>query len=141
MFERIKEEPMSQSNPRGLGRLFGGSSDAESVAAPSEQQALIEQLQAEIAKLKQSQGRPDFSEISEDDLNRFVAEDAAVIIRAARDRAAKLMEQASQMLANAQSDKEALEQAAEVEARRIRDAATVDEKTSWRSHGNIRGCS
>jgi hypothetical protein len=99
---------MSQNSSRGLGRLFGGPSDPEPVGsqAPAADQPLIDALQAQIAELQEQIKRPSFVDLDEDAVNKFVAEDAAVIIKAARDRAAKLMEQASQALANAESDSE-----------------------------------
>ena len=112
---------MSQNNPRGIGRLFGGSAEPETQnqSASADQQGLVNALQARIAELEAQVTRPTFVDINEDDLNKFVAEDAAVIIRAARERAAKLMEQASQALTNAENDREALKQTADVEARRL----------------------
>ena len=92
---------MSERNARGLGRFFGGEDSPEigiGVSAPrdGEFQQTIAALRARVAELESSAGRPSFIDLDDDTLTQIAAEDAAVIIRAARTRSAKLVEQAMQ---------------------------------------------
>ena len=89
---------MSDQNTRGLGRFFKGPDDVDAPqsanpdAIISELQRQNATLQGRISELENTSGRASFVDLDEDQLTQIAAEDAAVIIRAARARAAKLVE-------------------------------------------------
>jgi chromosome segregation ATPase len=86
----------------------------------------ISALQARITELEGAVGRPSFIDMDEDALTQIAAEDAAVIIRAARLRAGKLIEQATDTLQQAESEREQIRASCELDARQTREAANVD---------------
>jgi hypothetical protein len=71
-------------------------------------------------------GRQSFVNMDEDELTNIAAEDATVIIRAARTRAGKLIEQATETLQQAESEREQIRASCELDARQTREAANVD---------------
>ena len=83
-------------------------------------------LQARITELEGATGRQSFIDMDEDALTQIAAEDAAVIIRAARLRAGKLIEQATDTLQQAESEREQIRASCELDARQTREAANVD---------------
>lgn len=118
------------SDSKGLGRFFkgdesgnAGSSGASDSAAADK---TISALQSRIAELEGAVGRPSFIDMDEDALTQIAAEDAAVIIRAARLRAGKLIEQATETLQQAESEREQIRASCELDARQTREAANVD---------------
>lgn len=118
------------SDSKGLGRFFKGdeSGDAGSngVRDFADAERTISSLQARITELEGSVGRPTFIDMDEDALTQIAAEDAAVIIRAARLRAGKLIEQATDTLQQAESEREQIRASCELDARQTREAANVD---------------
>ena len=95
---------------KGLGRFFKAA-DIENLPEGDPKrdaayQEMIASLNARIAELEGAVGRPTFIDMDDDALTQIAAEDAAVIIRAARTRATKLVEQASETLQKAESDRE-----------------------------------
>jgi hypothetical protein len=118
------------SDSKGLGRFFKGdeSGDAGSngVRDFAEAERTISGLQARITELEGAIGRPSFIDMDEDALTQIAAEDAAVIIRAARLRAGKLIEQATDTLQQAESEREQIRASCELDARQTREAANVD---------------
>ena len=118
------------SDSKGLGRFFKGdeSGDAGSdgVRDFAEAERTISALQARITELEGAVGRPSFIDMDEDALTQIAAEDAAVIIRAARLRAGKLIEQATDTLQQAESEREQIRASCELDARQTREAANVD---------------
>ena len=118
------------SDNKGLGRFFKSdeSGDAGSLSARdlSEAERIIETLQSRVAELEGAVGRPSFIDMDEDTLTQIAAEDAAVIIRAARLRAGKLIEQATDTLHQAESEREQIRASCELDARQTREAANVD---------------
>lgn len=122
---------MSERNARGLGRFFGGEESPEigigvSPSRDGEYQQTIAALRSRVAELESAAGRPSFIDLDDDTLTQIAAEDAAVIIRAARARSTKLVEQATETLQGAEMEREQIRNSAELDARRIRDAANVD---------------
>lgn len=118
------------SDNKGLGRFFKGdeSGDAGSggVRDFAEAERTINALQGRITELEGAVGRPSFIDMDEDALTQIAAEDAAVIIRAARLRAGKLIEQATDTLQQAESEREQIRASCELDARQTREAANVD---------------
>jgi hypothetical protein len=118
------------SDSKGLGRFFKGdeSGDAGSsgVRDFAEADRTISALQSRITELEGAVGRPSFIDMDEDALTQIAAEDAAVIIRAARLRAGKLIEQATDTLQQAESEREQIRASCELDARQTREAANVD---------------
>ena len=118
------------SDSKGLGRFFKGdeSGDAGSngVRDFAEAERTINALQGRITELEGAVGRPSFIDMDEDALTQIAAEDAAVIIRAARLRAGKLIEQATDTLQQAESEREQIRASCELDARQTREAANVD---------------
>jgi hypothetical protein len=118
------------SDSKGLGRFFKGdeSGDASSngVRDFADAERTISALQARITELEGAVGRPSFIDMDEDALTQIAAEDAAVIIRAARLRAGKLIEQATDTLQQAESEREQIRASCELDARQTREAANVD---------------
>ncbi len=118
------------SDSKGLGRFFKGdeSGDAGSngVRDFADAERTISALQARITELEGAVGRPSFIDMDEDALTQIAAEDAAVIIRAARLRAGKLIEQATDTLQQAESEREQIRASCELDARQTREAANVD---------------
>ena len=118
------------SDNKGLGRFFKSdeSGDAGSMSARdfSEAERIIGALQSRVAELEGAVGRPSFIDMDEDTLTQIAAEDAAVIIRAARLRAGKLIEQATDTLQQAESEREQIRASCELDARQTREAANVD---------------
>jgi hypothetical protein len=118
------------SDSKGLGRFFKGdeTGDAGSngVRDFAEADRTISALQSRITELEGAVGRPSFIDMDEDALTQIAAEDAAVIIRAARLRAGKLIEQATDTLQQAESEREQIRASCELDARQTREAANVD---------------
>jgi hypothetical protein len=118
------------SDSKGLGRFFKGdeSGDAGSTGVRdfAEAERTINALQGRITELEGAVGRPSFIDMDEDALTQIAAEDAAVIIRAARLRAGKLIEQATDTLQQAESEREQIRASCELDARQTREAANVD---------------
>ena len=118
------------SDSKGLGRFFKGdeSGDIGSASARdfADAEKTIGALQSRIAELEGAAGRPSFIDMDEDALTQIAAEDAAVIIRAARMRAGKLIEQATETLQQAESEREQIRASCELDARQTREAANVD---------------
>ena len=118
------------SDSKGLGRFFKADepSDAGSTGVRdfAEADRTISALQSRITELEGAVGRPSFIDMDEDALTQIAAEDAAVIIRAARLRAGKLIEQATDTLQQAESEREQIRASCELDARQTREAANVD---------------
>jgi hypothetical protein len=118
------------SDSKGLGRFFKGDESGNSGSAGvrdfAEADRTISALQSRIAELEGAVGRPSFIDMDEDALTQIAAEDAAVIIRAARLRAGKLIEQATDTLQQAESEREQIRASCELDARQTREAANVD---------------
>ena len=118
------------SDSKGLGRFFkgeeSGDSSSNSVRDFADAERTISALQARITELEGAVGRPSFIDMDEDALTQIAAEDAAVIIRAARLRAGKLIEQATDTLQQAESEREQIRASCELDARQTREAANVD---------------
>ena len=116
------------SDSKGLGRFFKGEeSNGSTVMRDSaDAEKTIGALQARIAELEGAAGRQSFIDMDEDALTQIAAEDAAVIIRAARLRAGKLIEQATETLQQAESEREQIRASCELDARQTREAANVD---------------
>jgi len=106
------------SDNRGLGRFFK-SDDSKSNATG-------EPPQERLSELDMPAGRQSFVNMDEDELTNIAAEDATVIIRAARTRAGKLIEQATETLQQAESEREQIRASCELDARQTREAANVD---------------
>jgi len=118
------------SDSKGLGRFFKGDESGEAGATGvrdfAEADKTISALQSRITELEGAVGRPSFIDMDEDALTQIAAEDAAVIIRAARMRAGKLIEQATDTLQQAESEREQIRASCELDARQTREAANVD---------------
>jgi vacuolar-type H+-ATPase subunit H len=120
------------SDNKGLGRFFKAdesgtaSSTSTGVRDFAEADSTISALQSRITELEGAVGRPSFIDMDEDALTQIAAEDAAVIIRAARMRAGKLIEQATDTLQQAESEREQIRASCELDARQTREAANVD---------------
>lgn len=118
------------SDTKGLGRFFkgdeSGSTSSGGARDFAEAQRNISALQTRIAELEGAEGRASFIDMDEDALTQIAAEDAAVIIRAARMRAGKLIEQATDTLQQAESEREQIRASCELDARQTREAANVD---------------
>ena len=118
------------SNSRGFGRFFkgeeAGSAGTSGTRDFTEADKTIAALQIRITELEDAVGRPSFIDMDEDALTQIAAEDAAVIIRAARLRAGKLIEQATDTLQQAESEREQIRASCELDARQTREAANVD---------------
>jgi hypothetical protein len=116
------------SDSKGLGRFFRSEeSSARTVMSDSaDSEKTIGALQARIIELEGAEGRPSFIDMDEDAFAQIAAEDAAVIIRAARLRAGKLIEQATETLQQAASEREQIRASCELDARQTREAANVD---------------
>jgi hypothetical protein len=118
------------SDSKGLGRFFKadetGDAGSNGVRDFAEADRTISALQARITELEGAVGRPSFIDMDEDALTQIAAEDAAVIIRAARMRAGKLIEQATDTLQQAESEREQIRASCELDARQTREAANVD---------------
>lgn len=118
------------SDNKGLGRFFKGDESGDAGAPSAREFADAEKtigaLQSRIAELEGAVGRPSFIDMDEDALTQIAAEDAAVIIRAARMRAGKLIEQATETLQQAESEREQIRASCELDARQTREAANVD---------------
>jgi len=118
------------SDSRGLGRFFkgdeSGSAGASGARDFADADRTISALQSRITELEGAVGRPSFIDMDEDALTQIAAEDAAVIIRAARLRAGKLIEQATDTLQQAESEREQIRASCELDARQTREAANVD---------------
>ena len=118
------------SDNKGLGRFFKGDDMGDSTSSNSgsknESEKTIAELQARITELEGSSGRNSLIDLDEDQLTQIAAEDAAVIIRAARLRAGKLIEQATATLQQAESEREQIRASSELDARQNREAANVD---------------
>ena len=118
------------SDSKGLGRFFKadetGDAGSTGVRDFAEADRTITALQSRITELEGSVGRPSFIDMDEDALTQIAAEDAAVIIRAARMRAGKLIEQATDTLQQAESEREQIRASCELDARQTREAANVD---------------
>jgi cell division septum initiation protein DivIVA len=118
------------SDSKGLGRFFKadetGDAGSNGVRDFAEADRTISALQARITELEGAVGRPSFIDMDEDALTQIAAEDAAVIIRAARLRAGKLIEQATDTLQQAESEREQIRASCELDARQTREAANVD---------------
>jgi hypothetical protein len=118
------------SDSKGLGRFFKadetGDAGSNGVRDYAEADRTISALQARITELEGAVGRPSFIDMDEDALTQIAAEDAAVIIRAARMRAGKLIEQATDTLQQAESEREQIRASCELDARQTREAANVD---------------
>jgi len=118
------------SDSKGLGRFFKADETSEAgsngVRDFAEADRTISALQARITELEGAVGRPSFIDMDEDALTQIAAEDAAVIIRAARLRAGKLIEQATDTLQQAESEREQIRASCELDARQTREAANVD---------------
>jgi hypothetical protein len=118
------------SDNKGLGRFFKGDDMGDSASANSasnkDADKTISELQARITELEGSAGRNSLIDLDEDQLTQIAAEDAAVIIRAARLRAGKLIEQATETLQQAESEREQIRASSELDARQTREAANVD---------------
>jgi hypothetical protein len=118
------------SDSKGLGRFFkgdeAGDAGSNGVRDFAEADRTISALQSRITELEGAVGRPSFIDMDEDALTQIAAEDAAVIIRAARLRAGKLIEQATDTLQQAESEREQIRASCELDARQTREAANVD---------------
>ena len=118
------------SDSKGLGRFFkgdeAGAAGSVSFRDPAEAERTIGLLQSRITELEGAAGRPSFIDMDEDALTQIAAEDAAVIIRAARLRAGKVIEQATDTLQQAESEREQIRASCELDARQTREAANVD---------------
>ena len=118
------------SDNKGLGRFFKGDESGDAGALSAREFANAEKtigaLQSRITELEGAVGRPSFIDMDEDALTQIAAEDAAVIIRAARMRAGKLIEQATETLQQAESEREQIRASCELDARQTREAANVD---------------
>lgn len=116
------------SDNKGLGRFFKGDDNNEGAVmrGSGEAEKTIGALQARITELEGAAGRQSFIDMDEDALTQIAAEDAAVIIRAARMRAGKLIEQATETLQQAESEREQIRASCELDARQTREAANVD---------------
>ena len=117
------------SDSKGLGRFFKGEDQGDAAMANTnnaEADKTIAALQARITELEGAAGRVSFIDLDEDQLTQIAAEDAAVIIRAARVRAGKLIEQATETLQQAESEREQIRASSELDARQTREAANVD---------------
>jgi len=118
------------SDNKGLGRFFKGDDSGDASAASArdfaDAEKTIAALQSRITELEGAVGRPSFIDLDEDALTQIAAEDAAVIIRAARMRAGKLIEQATETLQQAESEREQIRASCELDARQTREAANVD---------------
>lgn len=116
------------SDTKGLGRFFKGEESNESTGMrnPSDSEKTIGALQVRITELEGAAGRQSFIDMDEDALTQIAAEDAAVIIRAARMRAGKLIEQATDTLQQAESEREQIRASCELDARQTREAANID---------------
>jgi len=118
------------SDSKGLGRFFKGDESGDvgsnGVRDFAEADRTISALQSRITELEGAVGRPSFIDMDEDALTQIAAEDAAVIIRAARMRAGKLIEQATDTLQQAESEREQIRASCELDARQTREAANVD---------------
>lgn len=118
------------SDSKGLGRFFkgdeSGSASSSGARDSAEADRTISALQSRITELEGAVGRPSFIDMDEDALTQVAAEDAAVIIRAARLRAGKLIEQATDTLQQAESEREQIRASCELDARQTREAANVD---------------
>ncbi len=118
------------SDIKSLGRFFkgdeSGNAGTNGVRDFAEAERTISALQARITELEGAVGRPSFIDMDEDALTQIAAEDAAVIIRAARLRAGKLIEQATDTLQQAESEREQIRASCELDARQTREAANVD---------------
>jgi vacuolar-type H+-ATPase subunit H len=106
------------SDNRGLGRFFKGDD--------SKSNATGEPPQERLSELDLPAGRQSFVNMDDDELTNIAAEDATVIIRAARTRAGKLIEQATETLQQAESEREQIRASCELDARQTREAANVD---------------
>lgn len=116
------------SDSKGLGRFFKGeeSNGSSLMLDSTDAKKTIGVLQARITELEGGEGRQSFIDMDEDALTQIAAEDAAVIIRAARLRAGKLIEQATETLQQAESEREQIRASCELDARQTREAANVD---------------
>jgi len=116
------------SDSKGLGRFFKGEESNEKTVMrdSADSEKTIGALQARITELEGAAGRQSFIDMDEDALTQIAAEDAAVIIRAARMRAGKLIEQATDTLQQAESEREQIRASCELDARQTREAANVD---------------
>jgi hypothetical protein len=116
------------SDSKGFGRFFKGeeSNGSTLMRDPGDAEKTIGALQARITELEGATGRQSFIDMDEDALTQIAAEDAAVIIRAARLRAGKLIEQATDTLQQAESEREQIRASCELDARQTREAANVD---------------
>jgi hypothetical protein len=118
------------SDTKGLGRFFKGDETGDASASGARNFADAEKtigaLQSRITELEGAAGRATFIDMDEDALTQIAAEDAAVIIRAARMRAGKLIEQATETLQQAESEREQIRASCELDARQTREAANVD---------------
>jgi hypothetical protein len=115
------------SDSKGLGRFFKGDESGNVGARDfADADRTISALQSRITELEGAVGRPSFIDMDEDALTQIAAEDAAVIIRAARLRAGKLIEQATDTLQQAESEREQIRASCELDARQTREAANVD---------------
>jgi len=116
------------SDNKGLGRFFKADENNEgnTMSDAADAEKTIGVLQARVTELEGSAGRQSFIDMDEDALTQIAAEDAAVIIRAARMRAGKLIEQATETLQQAESEREQIRASCELDARQTREAANVD---------------
>lgn len=116
------------SDTKGLGRFFKGeeSNEGTGMRNSADSEKTIGALQARITELEGAAGRQSFIDMDEDALTQIAAEDAAVIIRAARMRAGKLIEQATDTLQQAESEREQIRASCELDARQTREAANID---------------
>lgn len=116
------------SDSKGLGRFFKGeeSNGSATMRDSADSEKTVGALQARITELEGAAGRQSFIDMDEDALTQIAAEDAAVIIRAARLRAGKLIEQATETLQQAESEREQIRASCELDARQTREAANVD---------------
>lgn len=116
------------SDSKGLSRFFKGVEGHESayMSDSADAEKAIGTLQARITELEEAAGRQSFIDMDEDALTQIAAEDAAVIIRAARLRAGKLIEQATETLQQAESERGQIRASCELDARQTREAANVD---------------
>ena len=115
------------SDSKGLGRFFKGDESGNVGARDfADADRTISALQSRITELEGAAGRASFIDMDEDALTQIAAEDAAVIIRAARLRAGKLIEQATDTLQQAESEREQIRASCELDARQTREAANVD---------------
>ena len=116
------------SDSKGLGRFFRSEESSGSTFArdTADLEKTIVALQARIIELEGAVGRQSFIDMDEDGFAQIAAEDAAVIIRAARLRAGKLIEQATETLQQAESEREQIRASCELDARQTREAANID---------------